>query len=59
VTCFDLAAEDYAATYMPVSGCAQRMNLSVEQVQRLIKLHVLRTRYAWGDVMVQPACVSG
>jgi hypothetical protein len=38
----------------------ERMNLSIEQVQRLIiKLRVLRTRYAWGDVMVQPAIVPG
>jgi hypothetical protein len=38
----------------------ERMNPSIEQVQRvIIKLRVLRTRYAWGHVLVQPVIVPG
>jgi hypothetical protein len=36
------------------------MNPSIEQVQRvIIKLRVLRTRYAWGHVLVRPVIVPG
>jgi hypothetical protein len=30
-----------------------------EPVRQLMKLRVLRTRYRWGDVLVQPAVVAG
>jgi hypothetical protein len=55
----DLETEDYASTFMSVEECAQRMGCTTERVRQLIKLRVLRTRYAWGDVMVQPAVVAG
>jgi hypothetical protein len=31
------------------------MCISVQDVRRLVKLRMPRTRYAWGEVMVQPA----
>jgi len=33
------------------------MHITPERVRQLMKLRVLRTRYAWGTVLVQPAPV--
>ena len=56
---FDIETEDYVDTFVSVAQCAKAMDITEDQVRRLIKLRVLRTRYAWGDVMVQPAVVAG
>ena len=56
---FDLEAEDFSSTFMSVEECAKRMGITTERVRQLMKLRVLRTRYGWGDVLVQPACVAG
>jgi hypothetical protein len=51
--------DDDSDTYMTVQECAERMNTTPERVRQLARMRVLRTRYAWGDVLVQPAMVSG
>jgi hypothetical protein len=56
---FDLEWEDEAETFMPVEQFARYMNITPERVRQLMKLRVLRTRYAWGGGLVQPALVSG
>ncbi len=42
-----------------VEECAKFMHITPERVLQLAKLRVLRSGYAWGDVLVQPACVAG
>ena len=55
----DLEDEDYASTFVTVDECAAVMNTTAVRVRQLMKLRVLRTRWAWGDVLVQPAAVAG
>lgn len=47
--------------FVPVPECAERMGITVEQLWGLIESHALRAHRwgGWGDVMVQPAIVSG
>ncbi len=54
---FDLELEDYADSFVTVAKCAAAMGISEQRVRRLMKLRVLRTRYAWGQVLVQPTPV--
>jgi hypothetical protein len=56
---FGLEAEDYADTFVSVEECAKVMAVSPERVRQLMKLRILRTRYQWGSVLVQPAAVRG
>jgi hypothetical protein len=57
---FDRDADSYAdESFMSVQECARVMGVSEERVRQLAKVRVLRTRYAWGDVLVQPAAVMG
>jgi hypothetical protein len=49
--------DPYRDDYVTVAKCAQAMGISEQRVRRLMKLRVLRTRYAWGQVLVQPAPV--
>jgi hypothetical protein len=62
---FDLEIEDYADpyrdfedTYVPVQECASRMGLTVEAVERLVRMRLLKARHH-GILMVQPACLPG
>jgi hypothetical protein len=45
-----------ADSFVPLDECAQRMNLTVEQVSKLVRSGVLRSD-RWG--FVQPAIISG
>ncbi|MEZ0363388.1 hypothetical protein ACAG26_06740 [Mycobacterium sp. pUA109] len=51
--------QDDLETFVTVDECARTMNITPERVRQLAKLRVLRTRYGWGDVLVQPAKVAG
>lgn len=52
---------DLRDDYVSVDECAERMNLTAEQVWDLIAAHALRAyRWAgWGEVLVQPALLTG
>lgn len=39
--------------------CAQRLNLSVEQVLELVQRGILRSNYDGGYLLVQPALIAG
>jgi hypothetical protein len=56
---FDLEVEDYLAAFVPLDECAAAMNTTPERVRQLVKLRLLRTHWAWGDVLVRPDTVAG
>ncbi len=58
---FSKPIDPYTDDYVSVEECAKRMNISVEQVFELVSSHALRAyRWGgWGDVLVQPAILSG
>ncbi|MGA9360571.1 MAG: hypothetical protein WBW75_22020 [Mycobacterium sp.] len=58
-TPIDPYREGDSETYMTVPECAEVMHISEERVRQLMRLGVLRTRYHWGSILVQPAAVAG
>jgi hypothetical protein len=52
--------DDIDDTYVPVEDCAQRLSLSVPEVEDLVKKGLLRARRDGGWLLeVQPALIPG
>jgi excisionase family DNA binding protein len=45
--------------FLPVDECAERLGVSEDRVRQLVRSGALRTTYLWGQLMVEPAIVTG
>lgn len=50
---------DDRGVWLTISDCAEHMGVTPQRVRELIRCRVLRTRYAYGMTLVQPAILSG